>query len=117
MVSPTDSPSHVVLGARSPRTTHDLARTLGGQIISELEFLNMILGAGDKQKENTSASAGMKRAADADVAGPSKPAKAPRKSDPGPTKGTTGKTDADFSRVISFLHGGEIRMKGKTLNA
>ncbi|KAL0950952.1 hypothetical protein HGRIS_007704 [Hohenbuehelia grisea] len=103
VVTASKLPSYVVIGAKSAHTTLEVAQKLGGEVLTEAAYLSMILG--DK-KENLNSK---KRAADADAAGPSKPRKAPRKSEPTPA------TDADLKRVGDFLYGGRYGYRRKLL--
>lgn len=110
IVPASSKPSFIVVGARSPPSTFESAKKMGKQVLTELQYVAMVLG----ESLNTTpvpagVQAGRKRPAEAE-AGPSKPSKA-RKSDPGYPAAP------DFPRVSAFLYGGEIRLEKKMLKA
>ena len=101
-------PFFVVVGARSPPSTFENAKKMGKQVLTELQYVAMVLGE-SLHPAPVPAQAGQKRPAEAE-AGPSKPTKA-RKSDAGYPAAP------DFPRVCAFLYGGEIRLEKKMLKA
>ncbi|KAH9830476.1 uncharacterized protein C8Q71DRAFT_367662 [Rhodofomes roseus] len=110
IVAPSSKPTYVVVGARSPPSTFESAKKMGKQVLTELQYIALVLGESVSSSQSP-AQAGQKRPAEAE-AGPSKPSKA-RKSDPGP-----GLPPApDFPRIGNFLYDGEIRLEKKMLMA
>ncbi|TFY54508.1 hypothetical protein EVJ58_g8821 [Rhodofomes roseus] len=110
IVAPCSKPTYVVVGARSPPSTFESAKKMGKQVLTELQYIALVLGESVSSSQSP-AQAGQKRPAEAE-AGPSKPSKA-RKSDPGP-----GRPPApDFPRIGNFLYDGEIRLEKKMLKA
>jgi hypothetical protein len=102
------SPDYVVVGARG--TSEDTTALVkdGAKVISERDLMDMILGSVSAYKENMAA--GKKRAADEPIPGSSKPAKMSKTT---PAE----QTAAKYPYVTNFLYDGEIRLKGKTLEA
>ncbi|KZT63935.1 hypothetical protein DAEQUDRAFT_770141 [Daedalea quercina L-15889] len=106
--TPSAEPTYVVVGARSPPSTFESAKRMGKQVLTELQYISMVLGE-KTDRTPASSQAGQKRPAETE-AGPSKPSKA-HKSDAGYPAAP------DFPRVSNFLYSGEIRMKKKMMTA
>ncbi|KDQ14732.1 hypothetical protein BOTBODRAFT_65980 [Botryobasidium botryosum FD-172 SS1] len=101
--------SYVVVGAKGTRQDTKKLTEKGASLITEAEYLNMILSQG-----NTNDPLSKKRGLEDPSAGPSKPAKT-RKSDQG--SGAGSETALKLEWVTNFAHDGEIRVEGKTLTA
>ncbi|KAH8118253.1 hypothetical protein DFH11DRAFT_1573234 [Phellopilus nigrolimitatus] len=110
----TERTAYVVIGGKGTNQNTKKLAEHGATLLSEGDFLGMVLAQGNVNKENASLSSstsGYKRDLEEPAAGPSKPSKV-RKSDPKPQA-----EEEDMKWLHYFLADGEIQMKGKTLVA
>ncbi|KAL5526373.1 hypothetical protein ACEPAF_8096 [Sanghuangporus sanghuang] len=103
---------YVVMGGRGTTQDTKIFTEHGATLITEADFLRIILSQSGPNKENAHLSAGHKRPPEGSSSGPSKPSKVARKSE-----SDLASEEEDMKWLHMFLKSDEVRLRGKTLVA